>query len=400
VVKRQQVRNLIILLGDQLSRNVASLRNADRERDLICMCEVDEETTYVAHHKQKLIFILSAMRHFAEELRHDGFRVDYTKLNSADNPGSLEAAAAKALKSYRPERLIVTEAGEWRVQQKLEHLRNTADAEIAIRQDDRFLCSHTEFADWAKGRKSLRLEYFYRQMRRQTGFLMENENPAGGQWNFDKNNRKPLASAAKVPEPIAFQPDSITEQVIELVRERFAENFGDIGGFRFATTRDEAIEALDYFIDRCLDKFGDYQDAMMSGHATLFHSILSGYINIGLLDPREVCERVVQAYEAGDIPLNSAEGFIRQIIGWREFVRGIYWLKMPAYLDENYFNVSRDLPAFYWTGDTHMRYMKEAIKQTQETSYAHHIQRLMITGNFALLAGIDPRQVHEWYMAV
>ncbi|MEM6557149.1 MAG: cryptochrome/photolyase family protein, partial [Pseudomonadota bacterium] len=253
---------------------------------------------------------------------------------------------------------------------------------------------------WASGRKQLRMEYFYREMRRKTGLLMESDQPAGGKWNYDSENRKPAKGDLFMPAPLRTPPDDITKDVLALVSDRFNDHFGDLEPFWFGVTRTQAQAALDYFIDNALANFGDYQDAMLEGEKFLYHSLLSLYLNAGLLDPLEICERVEQAYRDGRAPLNAAEGFIRQIIGWREYVRGIYWLKMPGYVDLNFFENKRDLPEFYWTAETEMACMKAAISQTKEDAYAHHIQRLMVTGNFALLAGIDPKQVHEWYLAV
>ncbi|MGE3643473.1 MAG: cryptochrome/photolyase family protein [Beijerinckiaceae bacterium] len=396
----RRIRNLIFILGDQLSHDIASLQGADPEQDVIFMCEVREEAAYVRHHKQKIIFILSAMRHFAAELEEEGLCVDYLKYDAQENPGDFIKAVAAAAERHRPDKIVVTEAGEWRVQQLLEAIETATGIATEIRDDDRFLCTHDEFRAWAKERKQLRMEFFYREMRKKTGYLMEGGEPAGGKWNFDHDNRKRAMPDLFMPKRREFRPDSITKNVIALVETRLAGSFGDATPFRFAVTRAEAVKALDHFIERALPCFGDFQDAMLAGEDTLYHSVLSGYINIGLLSAREVCDRVADAYAAGDVAVNCAEGFIRQIIGWREYVRGIYWLKMPDYRDENHFEARRDLPWFYWSAETKMRCMREAIVQTKEKAYAHHIQRLMVTGNFALLAGIEPRQIHEWYLAV
>ncbi len=267
-------------------------------------------------------------------------------------------------------------------------------------EDDRFVATHAEFRAWAEGRKQLRMEYFYREMRRKTGLLMDGDQPEGGKWNYDAENRKPAKSDLFMPTPMRTDPDAITIDVLGLVTRRFDNHFGDLEPFWFGVTRAHAEAALDHFIEVALAKFGDYQDAMLEGEKFLYHSLLSLYINAGLLDPLDVCKRVEDAYQAGEAPLNAAEGFIRQIIGWREYVRGIYWLKMPDYVDENFFGNTRALPDFYWTAETDMACLRAAISQTKEEAYAHHIQRLMVTGNFALLAGIDPKQVHEWYLAV
>ena len=253
---------------------------------------------------------------------------------------------------------------------------------------------------WASGRKQLRMEYFYREMRKKTGLLMDGDKPVGGKWNFDSENRKPAADDLFIPEPSSFEPDEVTRAVLNLVEDRFSSHFGNLAPFWFAVTREDAEAARDHFISEALPHFGDYQDAMLQGQRFLYHSVLSHYINCGLLDPVDVCQRAAEAYANGDAPLNAVEGFIRQIIGWREFVRGIYWLKMPSYAKVNFFQAERKLPSFYWTGETDMLCLAEAIKQTKEEAYAYHIQRLMVTGNFAMLIGVAPEEIHEWYLAV
>ncbi len=393
-------RNLIVVLGDQLSMDLASLRAADAERDRILIAEVAEEATYVGHHKKKIAFLFSAMRHFAEALRRDGWRVDYTVYDDPDNTGSFTGEVERAIGRLDPAALHVTEPGEWRVRQAMDEWSKRFGLPVQILEDDRFACSHGEFERWAEGRKQLRMEFFYRDMRRRTGLLMDGDDPAGGRWNFDAENRKPPRSGLAVPAPKRFEPDAITREVLALVADRFDNHIGTLEPFRFAVTAEQAQAVLDHFVDRLLPSFGDYQDAMVAGEPFLYHAVISPYINAGLLNPLDVCRRVERAYRQGRAPLNAAEGFIRQIIGWREYVRGIYWLKMPDYREQNYFAAQRDLPDFYWTANTDMACMAAAIRQTLDEAYAHHIQRLMVTGNFALLAGIDPKQVHEWYLAV
>jgi deoxyribodipyrimidine photolyase-related protein len=244
------------------------------------------------------------------------------------------------------------------------------------------------------------MEYFYREMRRKTNWLMDGDQPLGGQWNYDAENRKALPEDLEVPERHLFKTDQITKDVIQLVDKRFTDHFGDLSSFHWAVTMRNAQKALRYFISEFLDRYGDYQDAMKSGEDFVFHSVLSPYLNIGLLNPKEVCEAVLDAYDQGKAPINAVEGFIRQILGWREFIRGIYWMQMPKYSETNTFKAKRPLPDFYWTGETEMNCLREVIDVTRRTAYAHHIQRLMVTGNFALLTGIDPKQVEEWYLIV
>ena len=403
--KSHKAPRLILLLGDQLSPTLSSLKAADKTRDIIIMAEVGAEACYVNHHKKKIIFVFSAMRHFAAELEEQGWRVAYTPWPQQGAPAaSLYAVLKQAVKTYQPERVIVTEPGEWRLLEEMKGWPAALGIGVDILDDDRFLCSHEEFNAWAEGRKTLRMEYFYREMRKKTQLLMEDESgtpqPAGGQWNYDQENRKPPKEGLTPPAPPRFTPDPITQEVINLVEDRFGDHFGEAAPFWFAVTRKDAQKAAQAFIKNALPLFGDYQDAMVKGEAFLFHSLLSHYINAGLLEPLTLCRQAEQAYRDGAAPLNAVEGFIRQIIGWREYVRGLYWREGPDYARENFLNAARPLPEFYWTGETDMACLNAAIGQTRIEAYAHHIQRLMVTGNFALLAGIDPFAVHEWYLAV
>jgi deoxyribodipyrimidine photolyase-related protein len=393
---------LIPVLGDQLSLDLASLRAVDKDKAVILMMEVADETTYVKHHKAKIAFLLSAMRHHAEALRDAGWTVDYVELDDPDNTGSFTGEVARAVERHDASAIHVTEAGEWRVQAMLESWADRFAFPVTIHEDDRFLCSHAEFDTWAAARKQMRMEFFYRDMRRKTGLLLDEEGqPEGGQWNYDAENRKPAPGRdLLMPQPIRFRPDVVTKEVLAMVAERFPDHIGSLDHFHFAVTRADALRQQKRFLDEALPRFGDYQDAMLSDEPFLWHSILSPYINAGLLDPLDLCREVEKRYRAGKVPLNCAEGFIRQIIGWREYVRGVYWHEGPDYGQRNALNATRDLPGFYWTGETDMHCMAQAIGQTIDHAYAHHIQRLMITGNFALIAGIDPIQVHVWYLEV
>jgi deoxyribodipyrimidine photolyase-related protein len=388
---------LRLVLGDQLTRDVASLRDC-RDADVVVMAEVDAETTYVKHHKQKIALVLSAMRHFADELCADGIIVDYVALDDPDNTGSIEGELQRAVARHQPTRVVTTAPGEWRLLSNLEAL--DLGVPLEIREDDRFFISPRSFMEWAAGRKSLRMEFFYRDMRRKTDLLMEGDQPAGGQWNYDHDNRKRLPNSQRLPQRFGFVPDKVTSEVLALVGSRFADHFGDLGPFEWAVTRQDALRALDGFLTQALPNFGKYQDAMASGEPFIFHSLLSPYLNIGLLTPREVCIAAEREYIERRSPLNAVEGFIRQILGWREYIRGVYWLKMPDYAETNALSATRPLPWLFWSGETDMHCMAESIGQTKRTAYSHHIQRLMVTGNFALLAGIMPKQVAEWYLVV
>jgi deoxyribodipyrimidine photolyase-related protein len=391
---------LRLVLGDQLTRDLASLRDIDRTRDVVLMAEVHDETTYVPHHKQKIVLVLSAMRHFAEELRADGIRVDHVRLDDEGNAGLLAGEVERAIARHKPSRIVLTEPGEWRVLADMRTWQERFGITVELRDDDRFFATRGRFQRWAEGRKSFRMEFFYREMRREHGLLMDQDEPEGGQWNFDHDNRKSLPAGVKLPRRARFEPDAITREVIELVRGRFGDHFGDLEPFGWAVTRSDAMEALDHFITVCLPSFGDYQDAMKTGEPFLFHSIISPYLNIGLLTAREICARAEAEWRAGRAPLNAVEGFIRQILGWREYVRGIYWARMPGYAETNALNASRPLPWFYWSGETALNCLAQSIGDIRRNAYGHHIQRLMVTGNFALLAGINPAEIERWYLAV
>lgn len=390
---------LRLILGDQLSHAVSSLKDADIT-DLILMCEVRQEATYVKHHKKKIVFLFSAMRHFAEALEAKGFRVLYVKYDDPENAGSLRGEVARIAKQNDISQVIITEPGEYRLLDEMRHWSDDIGLPVTLRPDDRFLCGTDEFARWAEGRKQLRMEYFYREMRKKHTVLMNDDGPIGGQWNYDADNRKPPTKNLTVPEPYHADIDPITQEVIDLVGANFADHFGDILPFHFAVTREGALQALDRFVDERLALFGDYQDAMLQGEPWMYHSHIGLYLNCGLLTPLECIARAEAAYHDGSAPLNAVEGFIRQILGWREYVRGIYWLKMPDYKAMNVLDATRPLPDFYWTGDTQMNCMRQCITETKQNAYAHHIQRLMVLGNFALIAGLAPEEVNEWYLLV
>jgi len=393
-------KTLIPIFADQLSHGLSSLSAADPDDTIILMMEVADEANHVPHHRTKLVFLFSAMRHFAKDLSEAGWTVDYVELTDRENSGSFTEEGRRAVKRHDITQIRVCEPSVYRVLELVKSWEAMLRIAVFITFDDRFIATKDEFAAWAKDRKQFRMEYFYREMRRKTGLLMDGDKPEGGQWNFDKDNRKPPKTDMEFPEPIAFPPDAITREVIEMVKSRFNTRIGNLDGFAWAVTRDDALRALEYFLDYGLPRFGDYQDAMVVGESFLFHSLLSPYLNTGLLGPIEICRAVETRYLAGDAPINAAEGYIRQIIGWREYVRGIYWREMPDYISRNRLKASRALPDFYWTGETDMACLRQSIGQTLEHAYAHHIQRLMITGNFALLIGADPFAVHEWYLSV
>lgn len=393
--------SLRLVLGDQLNTKISSLSDIDKETDTVLMCEIWDEATYVKHHKKKIAFLFSAMRHFAAHLENMGYKIRYIKLDDEDNSGSFTGEIKRAIEHLKSNKVIVTEAGEYRVQQMIASWEKDLNIEVDIRPDSRFLATHKDFQEWAEDRKTLRMEYFYREMRRKYDVLITPDGAAeGGEWNYDDQNRKSFYHDLDIPKPYTAQIDEITQDVIELVSKRFESHFGDIDPFYFAVTREQALYALDKFIEERLSNFGDYQDAMVENEPWLFHSHLSFYINCGLLLPLEVIKKAEDAYYNEKAPLNAVEGFIRQILGWREYVRGIYWLMMPDYADANYLDAQRKLPSFFWDANTKMNCMRQSIKETKENAYAHHIQRLMVIGNFCLIAGLSPSAVNEWYLLV
>ena len=389
-----------VILGDQLSLELATLRSLNPQSDLIMVAEVPVEAGYVKHHKQKIALIFSAMRHFAEELREAGWQVVYFAYGQHPHQSLLDALSTTC-QQHTIDEVVITQCGEYRLQHEIDsRWCDALNLPLTCLQDDRFICPLDWFRDWADGRKQLRMEYFYREMRRRTGLLMDGDQPAGGKWNYDASNRSAYDAKTPIPEPLNFDRDAIDQEVLTLVAEQFSDHPGSVTRFLWGTRRSQAQAALGQFIQHRLVNFGDYQDAMVSGEDTLFHSLLSPYLNIGLLDPLQVCQAAERAYLDGRAPLNAVEGFIRQIIGWREYVRGIYWLHMPDYAALNKLGNQRDLPPYYWNGKTKMHCMAECFRNTFDNAYAHHIQRLMVTGNFALLAGIEPEQICDWYLAV
>jgi len=390
-----------LVLGDQLSHKLSSLNLLDPE-DSILMVEALSEASYVKHHKQKIALVFSAMRHFSEELRAQGRSVFYVNLTDPRNTQSLISEVERHQATYGFSEWVITEPSEWRLKEAFEGLAVSLPVPVKIVQDDRFICSHDDFQAFLDGRKQPRMEHFYRKIRQSTGILMKGKDPVGGQWNFDRVNRKPLDQRL-TPSPPIWSIDSITAGVIQLVNSRFTNHFGVLDGssFHWPVNREQALMMLEHFITVRLPSFGDFQDAMLIGKDTLFHSLISTSLNMGLLTPLEVCKAAESAFYQGHVPINATEGFIRQIIGWREYVRGLYWTYMPDYQSLNSLNATLPLPHFFWNeSKTDMLCVSEAIRNTRENAYAHHIQRLMVTGNFALIAGCSVAEVCEWYLSV
>jgi len=390
------IRNLVLVLGDQLDGSSAAFDGFDPQADAILQIEADEEASYIAQHKKRLVFFFSAMRHFCAEQRAAGRKVFYSTLDDPDNRGTLADEAERRFTELKAQRVIVLEPGDWRVKQSLGKLPC-----VSFREDRHFLSSHDDHAAFASEHKSFVMETFYRSMRRKHAILLDaHGEPRGGRWNFDKDNRarlqpNTLSLFSRVP---AFEADEITRSVIACVEQHFPKAPGRTKDFDMPVSRRDALTALDDFVTYRLPDFGRYQDAMLGGEPFLFHSMLSGPLNLHLLSPRDVLDAVLAREK--DVPLNSLEGFVRQILGWREYVRMIYWRNMPHYAEENALRATLPVPQFYWTGETDMRCLSEAIRHTLDYAYAHHIERLMVLGLYCLLLGVHPYEVHRWHMAL
>lgn len=396
------MRHLILVLGDQLSFTSPALDEFDPAQDGLLMIEAPGEAKVVWSHKARITLFLAAMRHFANGVAARGWPLDYVQIDDPADPDFGERLR-QALRRHRPQALRLAEPGEWRMLERIQTIAKEESVVLHLLDDTHFLCSRSEFADWARGKKELRLEFFYRLMRKKLGVMMDGAEPAGGQWNFDAENRSAYpkrTGPGAIPAPASFAPDAVTREVIALVEKLFPDHPGSLDRFAWPVTREQGLETLARFIDQRLSKFGDYQDAMWTDTPLGWHSLLSTALNLHLLDPREVIAAAEQAWRKGRVSIESAEGFIRQVLGWREFIRGVYWTDMPAMAKANHYGHERDLPKWFWHGDTRMACVRDTLKQTLELGYAHHIQRLMVTGNFALLAGLLPQQVCDWYLAI
>lgn len=388
----------IWILGDQLWLEQAALQSChDRAASTpVLLIESQQLAQSRPYHQQKLVLVWSAMRHFAELLQQTGWQVDYVEAETFEQPLRewIQAKEISELRVMQPnDRPFLT------LIQSLD-----LPCQITLVPNNHFLWSDNEFCQWASPRKRLLMEDFYREGRRRFQVLMTGDQPIGGRWNFDQENRKPPAkggkSAFQPPAPPWFEPNIITQKVIQKVRSLPFATYGQLEPFGWAVTRQQALAVLKGFIEQRLETFGSYQDAMVTGETTMWHALLSPYLNLGLLQPLEVIAAVEQAYHDRDLPLNSVEGFIRQILGWREYMRGLYTYLDADYGDRNWFNHNQPLPAFYWdASQTDMNCLHQCLKQTEQTGYAHHIQRLMILSNFALIAGISPQAIEHWFHA-
>jgi deoxyribodipyrimidine photolyase-related protein len=397
-----ELRTLVVVLGDQLDLAASGFDGFDARTDAVWMAEVADESTHVWSGKPRIAMFLAAMRHFALALQAAGLPLHYTRLEAPGNAGSLAAQLQADIRRLRPTHLVMTAPGDWRVLQAIKAVAAANDLPLDIREDRHFFTTVREFAVHARGRKALRMEFFYREQRARHGVLMDGGAPAGGRWNYDAENRESFGKNGPdgVPPRATFAPDEVTREVLGMVERRFASHPGRLDGFAWPVTRAHARLALQAFMRERLPLFGRYQDAIWPGDPWLYHAQLSAALNLKLLDPHEVVAAAEAAYRDGHAPLASVEGFVRQILGWREYVRGLYWTRMPDYVERNALDAQQDLPAWYWTGATDMACLRDALAQTLTHGYANHIQRLMVTGLYALMLGVQPKQVHAWYLAV
>lgn len=400
------LRNLILVLGDQLNADAAAFDDFDATQDAVWMSETAREIDHVWSHKIRITLFLSAMRHFRDRLRQRGIAVHYHQLTAdrkKDRGASFGAILAADVPKLRPDRIVLVQPGDYRVQQELRATAQRLGVELTLSPDRSFYCSLDDFTRYAAGRKRMVLENFYRWLRRRERILVDEQGePEGGQWNFDRENRASFGRAGPPGNPGSYscKPDALTREVVMLVQQRFADHPGRLDLFDLPVTPEQAHGALDAFVRDRLANFGAHQDAMWGGAPFLYHSRLSAALNLKLLAPRTVVDAAVRAYRRGKAPLNSVEGFVRQILGWREFVHGLYWLDMPGYRERNVLAAQLEVPACFWDGATDMECLRQSTRALIDHSYTHHIQRLMVLGNFALLAGVDPGKFHEWHMAM
>ncbi len=389
-----------LVLGDQLNPQHSWFAEVDRDVVYVLM-EVRQETDYVLHHAQKILAIFAAMRDFARYLQAQGHRVHYLSIDDASNTQSVTGNLAALAQRYEAIRVEWQSADEWRLDAQLRAWAANQSLTTHEADTEHFMTGRHDLATMFAGRKQWLMERFYRDMRRRHHVLLDdNGNPEGGQWNFDHDNRKPWRGTPS--EPVDARPSHYHRDLWATLERSGVKSFGDpqAAQFRWPLNRAEALACLEAFVVQTLPHFGDFEDAMSSTSPRLFHSLLSFALNVKMLSPREVIVRVEAAYREGGAPLSAVEGFIRQILGWREYVRGIYWAHMPGYESCNALDHQAPLPSWFWSGNTQMRCLQLAIGQSLQTAHAHHIQRLMVIGNFALLAGLAPAEVHRWYLGV
>lgn len=387
----------IWILGDQLSHNQTALlqQQQNKENMPVILIESADYVRQRPYHYQKLMLVWSAMRHFAEELREDGWTVDYAIAPNFLSP------LKNWVKKHQISEIVMVQPSDRPFAAFLNGLE--LDCSITFVENHNFLWTRSEFQAWATGRKRLVLEDFYRAGRKRFNILMDGKKPVGGKWNFDKDNRRPPKKNLNPPKPQWFEPDEITLAVMARIKSLDLQGYGQMEPFRWAVTHDQAMQVFQHFLATGLEKFGTFQDAMVTGEETLWHSLISPYVNIGLLNPLDLIKTVEAAYIDGDdsdIPINNIEGFIRQVLGWREYLYGIYHYVDEDYPEKNFFNHHMPLPDFFWdSSKTDLNCLKQCLSQTERTGYAHHIQRLMVLSNFALITGVNPQELEAWFHA-
>jgi deoxyribodipyrimidine photolyase-related protein len=393
--------SLRLILGDQLNVSHSWFKKVD-PKVLYVMMEIRQEADYVRHHVQKVIAFFLAMRYFADELKSNGHKVLYIKLDDLNNTQSLTQNLNNLINQYKISHFEYMLPDEYRLDVQLKNFCSTLKISYKTYDTEHFYTSRNELSEFFKVKKTFLMESFYRQMRKKHGVMMQGENPIGGKWNFDAENRKALPKNLKIPEPKIFKRN--VSELNSMLNNHGVKTIGtiDAENFIWPITRKENLELLEYFAKELLPLFGNYQDAMITNSWSVFHSRLSFGMNVKLISPQEVINRCITEWEKrpNEISISQIEGFVRQILGWREYMRGIYWAKMPEYSQLNFFNHKSKLPEWFWTAQTKMNCLHHAIKQSLDCAYAHHIQRLMITGNFALLAGIHPDEVDKWYLGI
>ncbi|MCB8980321.1 MAG: cryptochrome/photolyase family protein [Ardenticatenaceae bacterium] len=390
-------KTAVWILGDQLLENHPALQAAEaeggKENVRVLLVQSAARTRKQPYHRRKLVLLFSAMRHYAESLRARGYAVDYVQ------SATFTAGLRQFVKAHQPERLFTMAASEWNGRSFQQHqLTKIVGIPVTLLPNTQFLVGQFDPYPSHTPDKNVIMEYFYREMRRHFDVLMNGRTPAGGDWNYDKENRQPLPNDIALPDEPRFQPDSITQAVIDEV-EAAGHGVGSLAGFDLAVTREQALAAFDDFLQHRLPDFGAYEDAMTERHQTLFHSVLSPYLNLGLLEPMELIQGVELAYAAGNAPINSVEGFVRQILGWREYIYWQYWQQMPGIMEKNSWDAKRPLPTFFWDAQTDLNCIHHVIERAISTGYNHHIERLMVLCNFCLLAGIEPMAVNNWFLA-
>jgi deoxyribodipyrimidine photolyase-related protein len=393
-------KTLRLILGDQLNHKHSWYQSVDSDVIYVLM-EIRSETDYVKHHIQKVVAFFQAMRLFAETLRYEGHAVHYISLDAPENKQSFTENIKQLCAKHAITRVEYQLPDEYRVDQELGMLSDIIKLPVNVVDTEHFNTTRTEFSEFFAGKKQFLLESFYRHMRKKHDVLMLTGKPEGDKWNFDSENRKKIPANHSVITPLLFHRD--VSNLVEMIHKHGVQTIGevDVKQFLWPVTRNESLELLHFFVAYCLPLFGTFQDAMTPDAWSVYHSRLSFALNVKLISPQEVIAKVIQAYrENKAVALNQVEGFVRQILGWREYMRGMYWMQMPDYASLNYFGHENKLPNWYWTGETKMKCLSHSIKQSLQFSYAHHIQRLMVTGNFALLAGIHPDEVDQWYLGM